>query len=73
MLPLVQGLQHIDNEKLASMRQQEYYDMTKSKKRQLFDPLGRARSIKINGYPHNLISDLTKLNLKRENIGKTIT
>ena len=37
--------------KPASMSQQEYSGMTKSEKRKLPDPLGRDRSINVDGYP----------------------
>ena len=37
--------------KPASMSQQEYSGMTKSEKRKLPDPLGRDRSIHVDGYP----------------------
>ena len=42
---------YLEMEKPASMPQQEYSDMTKSERRQLPDPIGRDRSINVDGYP----------------------
>jgi hypothetical protein len=42
---------YLEMEKPASMPQQEYSGMTKSEKRQLPDPIGRDRSINVDGYP----------------------
>jgi len=42
---------YLEMEKPVSMPQQEYSDITKSKRRQLPDPIGRDRSINVNGYP----------------------
>ena len=42
---------YLEMEKPASMPQQEYSGMTKSERRQLPDPLGRDRSINVDGYP----------------------
>ena len=41
----------VEMEKPASMPQQEYSGMTKSERRQLPDPIGRDRSINVDGYP----------------------
>ena len=41
---------YLKMEKPASMPQQEYSGMTKSERRQLPDPIGRDRSINVNGY-----------------------
>ena len=42
---------YLEMEKPASMPQQEYSGMTKSERRQLPDPIGRDRSINVDGYP----------------------
>ena len=42
---------YLEMEKPASMPQQEYSGMIKSERRQLPDPLGRDRSINVDGYP----------------------
>ena len=42
---------YLEMEKPASMPQQEYSGMTKSERRQLLDPIGRDRSINVDGYP----------------------
>ena len=42
---------YLEMEKPASMPQQKYSGMTKSERRQLPDPIGRDRSINVDGYP----------------------
>ena len=42
---------YLEMEKPVSMPQQEYSGMTKSERRQLPDPIGRDRSINVDGYP----------------------
>ena len=56
-------------EKPASMPQQEYSGMTKLERRQLPDPIGRDKSINVDGYPR-LDRRFNQVEFKRPKHGK---
>ena len=60
---------YLEMEKPASMPQQKYSGMTKSERRQLPDPIGRDRSINVDGYPR-LDLRFNQIEFKTPNHGK---